>query len=68
MDDTSNGWHGKELHAGAYIRHGVIIKYQCQCLKNCTNPKSSFVQCLDGQWTHGGPFCREGNSLRVLLI
>lgn len=59
MDDISNERHEKELHAGAYIRHGSTIKYQCQCLKNCTNFKTSFVQCSDGQWMNGGPSCRE---------
>lgn len=64
MDDMTNEWYGKELQAGAYIRHGSTIKYQCQCLtkftQNCSIAKPSLTQCLDGQWTNNGPQCRAG--------
>ncbi|UJR30906.1 hypothetical protein I4U23_018416 [Adineta vaga] len=63
MDDSTNEWYGKELQPGAYIRHGYTIKYQCQCpskfAEKCSLIKPSFIQCLDGQWTNDGPYCRE---------
>jgi hypothetical protein len=76
MDDINNEWYGKELQPGAYIRHGYTIKYQCQCqfksIQNCSLIKPLFIQCIDGQWTNGGPHCREGLfilfSLFSLLI
>jgi hypothetical protein len=64
IDDSQDEWYGKELQPGAYIRHGYTIKYRCQCpaksIQNCSviNPLS--IQCVDGQWTNGGPQCREG--------
>lgn len=70
MDDLTNEWYGKELQAGAYVRHGSTIKYQCQCSakssSNCSSSKTSFTQCLDGQWTNNGPHCREG--MKEMLI
>lgn len=66
MDDSTNEWYGKELRPGAYIRHGYTIKYQCQCpsklIERCSLIQPSFIQCLDGQWSNGGPYCREGNA------
>ena len=64
MDDNTNEWYGKELQAGAFIRHGYTIKYQCQCpakySPNCSLMQPVSTQCLDGQWTNDGPQCREG--------
>ena len=64
MDDSTNEWYGKELQPSAYIRHGYTIKYQCQCptelIQKCSLIKPAFIQCVDGQWTNGGPHCREG--------
>jgi hypothetical protein len=64
MDDINNELYGKELQPGAYIRHGYSIKYQCQCqlksIQNCSIIKPLFIQCIDGQWTNGGPQCRNG--------
>lgn len=72
MNDLSNEWYGKELQAGAYVRHGSTIKYQCQCLNkslsNCSSNKSSLTQCLDGQWTNKGPQCREGTNEIFILF
>jgi hypothetical protein len=64
MDDHNNEWYGKEIQPGAYIRHGNSIKYQCQCsmkfTQNCSLIKPVVIQCIDGQWTNGGPYCRDG--------
>ena len=72
MDDMTNEWYGKELQAGAYIRHGSTIKYQCQCstksMQNCSSSKPSFTQCLDGQWTNNGPQCREGRTREIFFF
>lgn len=66
IDDNTNDWYGKELQPGAYIRHGYSVKYLCQChatsTYNCSLVQPSFVQCIDGDWTNGGPFCRESMS------
>ncbi|CAF4216479.1 unnamed protein product [Rotaria socialis] len=63
IDDNTNDWYGKELQTGAYIRHGYSIKYLCQCqstsVYNCSLVQPAFVQCIDGEWTNGGPHCRE---------
>jgi len=72
MDDSTNQWYGKELQPGAYIRHGYTIKYQCQCpskfIQNCSLIKPAFIQCVDGQWTNGGPHCKEGICLFFFLF
>jgi hypothetical protein len=64
MDDNTNEWYGKELKPGAFIRHGHSIKYQCQCStklhSNCAVLQPMLTQCIDGQWTQGGPQCRDG--------
>jgi hypothetical protein len=67
MDEDTNEWYGKELQSGTYIRNGHSIKYQCQChsksIQNCSLNKPAFTQCMDGQWTNGGPYCQKGNCL-----